>query len=180
MRQNAAKIFGGGNSVQASTGNGSPAAEGDHPRVYPGQAAIDSPETVVHVRGTQENGSEGKKAKSAREKQSDSSEGKMALKAPLLLHMGPFICKSKQTQRLPLSFFVSFQQLCKLPASAGPILVVTKPLPRVLLIHTGGTLGMDPAASFEPDEDGHMVLKEGTGGSFKGGLRPGELPPCRY
>ena len=56
----------------------------------------------------------------------------------------------------------------------GPLLVVSKPLPRVLLIHTGGTLGMDPAASFEPDEDGHMVLKEGTGGTFSGGLRPGD------
>lgn len=32
---------------------------------------------------------------------------------------------------------------------------------------------MDTAASFVPDDEGQMVLKEGTGGSFSGGLRPG-------
>lgn len=26
----------------------------------------------------------------------------------------------------------------------GPILMVAKPLPKVLIVHTGGTLGMDP------------------------------------
>lgn len=59
-----------------------------------------------------------------------------------------------------------------------PQLVVTKPLPRVLMLHTGGTLGMDPAASFEADRKG-VHLKSGTGGVYAGsrgsGLRPGAL-----
>ena len=51
-------------------------------------------------------------------------------------------------------------------SQTGPMLFVTRPLPRVLLLHTGGTLGMDPNASFShPDEgDGNTQLKEGTGG----------------
>ncbi|KAK9810997.1 hypothetical protein WJX73_004737 [Symbiochloris irregularis] len=57
----------------------------------------------------------------------------------------------------------------------GPLIVVSKPLPRVLLVHTGGTLGMDPSASFAPDADGQNVLKKGTGGSFAGGLQPGDM-----
>ena len=28
--------------------------------------------------------------------------------------------------------------------ATGPVLMVTRPLPRVLMLHTGGTLGMDP------------------------------------
>ena len=49
--------------------------------------------------------------------------------------------------------------------------MVPRPLPSVLIIHTGGTLGMDPVASFEPDVDGREKLKRG--GSFKGTLGPG-------
>eukprot|EP01025_Chloroclados_australasicus_P069856 TRINITY_DN992_c0_g3_i1.p1 TRINITY_DN992_c0_g3~~TRINITY_DN992_c0_g3_i1.p1 ORF type:complete len:439 (-),score=38.21 TRINITY_DN992_c0_g3_i1:995-2239(-) len=56
----------------------------------------------------------------------------------------------------------------------GPIMYVTKPLPSVLLIHTGGTLGMDPSQSYENDEEG-LHLKHGTGGSYKGSLQPGDL-----
>ena len=53
---------------------------------------------------------------------------------------------------------------------SGPTLYVTRPLPKVLLIHTGGTLGMDPETSFEQTCEGELVLKPGTGGSY-GGLR---------
>ncbi len=49
--------------------------------------------------------------------------------------------------------------------------MVPKPLPSVLIIHTGGTLGMDPIASYEPDVDGKERLK--GGGTFKGTLGPG-------
>lgn len=38
----------------------------------------------------------------------------------------------------------------KVTAGPGPILMVTRPLPRVLLLHTGGTLGMDPMARPAP------------------------------
>lgn len=60
------------------------------------------------------------------------------------------------------------------PDPASPLIMVTKPLPRVLLIHTGGTLGMDPEASFESDE-GDLHLAEGTGGTYKQGLQPGQM-----
>jgi hypothetical protein len=50
-----------------------------------------------------------------------------------------------------------------------PLLVVTKPLPRVLILHTGGTLGMDPTASFEPGMKG-VSLRRGTGGIYAGAL----------
>eukprot|EP01026_Neomeris_dumetosa_P010293 TRINITY_DN13836_c0_g1_i11.p1 TRINITY_DN13836_c0_g1~~TRINITY_DN13836_c0_g1_i11.p1 ORF type:complete len:476 (+),score=54.06 TRINITY_DN13836_c0_g1_i11:39-1430(+) len=56
----------------------------------------------------------------------------------------------------------------------GPIMYVTKPLPRVLLIHTGGTLGMDPGQSYESDQEGLHLIR-GTGGSYKGSLQPGDL-----
>ena len=49
--------------------------------------------------------------------------------------------------------------------------MVPKALPSVLIVHTGGTLGMDPLASYEPDVDGRERLK--GGGSFKGTLGPG-------
>lgn len=41
-----------------------------------------------------------------------------------------------------------------------------KPLPKVLLVHTGGTLGMDPGESYSEDVVGHVQLKEGTGGVY--------------
>jgi hypothetical protein len=48
-----------------------------------------------------------------------------------------------------------------------PLLVVTKPLPRVLIMHTGGTLGMDPQASYESGTKG-VSLRRGTGGVYAG------------
>ncbi|KAL3140699.1 hypothetical protein ABBQ32_005255 [Trebouxia sp. C0010 RCD-2024] len=69
---------------------------------------------------------------------------------------------------------VGDQKLRKLPAASnGPLIMVPRPLPSVLIIHTGGTLGMDPAASYEPDVDGREKLKRG--GSFKGTLGPGDM-----
>lgn len=39
------------------------------------------------------------------------------------------------------------------------MVLIARPLPRVLLIHCGGTLGMDATESYELDLEGHMVLK---------------------
>jgi len=52
-----------------------------------------------------------------------------------------------------------------------------KPLPRVLLIHTGGTLGMDPNQSYMDEGAGNVHLKEGTGGVYptEDSLQPGEV-----
>lgn len=58
-------------------------------------------------------------------------------------------------------------------AANGPVIMVPKALPSVLIVHTGGTLGMDPLASYEPDVDGRERLK--GGGSFKGTLGPGDM-----
>jgi hypothetical protein len=50
-------------------------------------------------------------------------------------------------------------------------------LPRVLILHTGGTLGMDIKESFEADADAPQLtplqLKKGTGGTYKGVFRLG-------
>lgn len=55
----------------------------------------------------------------------------------------------------------------------GPQSIMSHPLPRVLILHTGGTLGMDVEQSFEVDphvEPHHPpVLKKGTGGEYGGG-----------
>ncbi|KAL6777071.1 hypothetical protein ACKKBF_B20105 [Auxenochlorella protothecoides x Auxenochlorella symbiontica] len=63
--------------------------------------------------------------------------------------------------------------------SLGPIVLVAKPLARVLLLHTGGTLGMDSHASYEEDVDGHHVLVSGTGGKYHAqksqSLKPGNM-----
>eukprot|EP00951_Prasinocladus_malaysianus_P030233 scaffold283591_cov44-Prasinocladus_malaysianus.AAC.1 len=53
------------------------------------------------------------------------------------------------------------------PIQESPMLYVTKPLPRVLVLHTGGTLGMDPESSYETGVDGTQ-LKTGTGGNYGG------------
>jgi hypothetical protein len=51
------------------------------------------------------------------------------------------------------------------------------PLPKVLVIHTGGTLGMDADLSYEVDKEGHQHLKHGTGGTYtKAALKPGGPP----
>lgn len=60
------------------------------------------------------------------------------------------------------------------------MVLIARPLPRVLLLHTGGTLGMDASESYEQSLDGHMVLKQGTGGIYhKPGkseaLKPGSM-----
>lgn len=60
--------------------------------------------------------------------------------------------------------------------ATGPVLMVTRPLPRVLMLHTGGTLGMDPMASFEAEELGDLHLKAGTGGVYPA---PNKLQPGR-
>ena len=52
---------------------------------------------------------------------------------------------------------------------------VTRPLPRVLVLHTGGTLGMDVSTSFAEAADGHVDLVAGTGGNYPAGLRPGTM-----
>ncbi|QDZ20787.1 asparaginase/glutaminase [Chloropicon primus] len=51
------------------------------------------------------------------------------------------------------------------------------PLPRVLLLHTGGTLGMDPNQSYVEDSPGSVHMKEGTGGHYPAeeSLQPGEV-----
>jgi L-asparaginase len=56
-----------------------------------------------------------------------------------------------------------------------PHIVIHQPLPKVLVLHTGGTLGMDPYESYETDANGRLVLKKGTGGRYKRGLRPGAM-----
>ncbi len=60
----------------------------------------------------------------------------------------------------------------------APLVLVRRPLPSVLIIHTGGTLGMDPSKSFEQQDitnphTGPPELRHGTGGHY-GGLRPGQ------
>jgi hypothetical protein len=57
-----------------------------------------------------------------------------------------------------------------------PMVLIARPLPRVLLLHTGGTLGMDASESYEQSLDGHMVLKQAswlllTGRSAAAGLQ---------
>ena len=58
------------------------------------------------------------------------------------------------------------------------LLVVTKPLPRVLIMHTGGTLGMDPTASYEPGQKG-VSLRRGTGGVYAGVVRSRFMLTCK-
>lgn len=58
----------------------------------------------------------------------------------------------------------------------APLVLVRRPLPSVLILHTGGTLGMDAGKSFEQDVSNpynQPELRHGTGGHY-GGLRPGQ------
>jgi L-asparaginase len=57
----------------------------------------------------------------------------------------------------------------------GPLVIVARPLPRVLLLHTGGTLGMDASASYQTGHEGQPTLRPGTGGRYVRGLRPGTM-----
>lgn len=57
----------------------------------------------------------------------------------------------------------------------APVIMVPKPLPRVLLVHTGGTLGMDAESSFTKDDTGHVHVRPGTGGNYVSGLQPGRM-----
>jgi L-asparaginase len=61
-------------------------------------------------------------------------------------------------------------------APAPPPRAAAPPLPRVLLIHTGGTLGMDPERSYESAdaELGVPTLRRGTGGAYSA-LKPRAL-----
>lgn len=57
-----------------------------------------------------------------------------------------------------------------------PIVYQTRPLPSVLVLHTGGTLGMSTKAFEEPEElQGAAVFKSGTGGDYTKTLQPGKL-----
>ena len=52
----------------------------------------------------------------------------------------------------------------------------TRPLPSVLVLHTGGTLGMSTKALESRDDlDGAAVFKSGTGGDYAKTLQPGKL-----
>jgi L-asparaginase type I len=65
--------------------------------------------------------------------------------------------------------------------AAGPaqpqqaVAAARRHLPRVLMVHTGGTLGMDPARSYQMDPEGHLELKQGTGGEYLPGLQPSAM-----
>lgn len=59
--------------------------------------------------------------------------------------------------------------------TAEVVKTITRPLPRVLVVHTGGTLGMDPGTSYHLDASGKPVLAAGTGGTYAGGLKPGTM-----
>ena len=58
-----------------------------------------------------------------------------------------------------------------------PIVYQTRPLPSVLVLHTGGTLGMSSRAleAREDLEGAPTVFKEGTGGDYTKTLQPGKL-----
>lgn len=60
-------------------------------------------------------------------------------------------------------------------APEKPLIVFARPLPRVLILHTGGTLGMIPEESFESSVEGQTHLKHGTGGTYakQRALKPG-------
>lgn len=69
---------------------------------------------------------------------------------------------------------------CLVPApgqSHRPIVYQTRPLPSVLVIHTGGTLGMSSQALEARDdlEGSPTVFKAGTGGDYTKPLQPGKL-----
>ena len=69
---------------------------------------------------------------------------------------------------------------CLVPApgqSHRPIVYQTRPLPSVLVLHTGGTLGMSSQALEARDdlEGSPTVFKEGTGGDYTKTLQPGKL-----
>lgn len=54
-------------------------------------------------------------------------------------------------------------------------LMMLKSMPRVLLIHTGGTLGMDPQASYTMEEETPTKLREATGGAYTASLKPSQV-----
>ena len=68
---------------------------------------------------------------------------------------------------------------CLLPPTERqhrPIVYQTRPLPSVLVLHTGGTLGMSTKALESRDDlDGAAVFKSGTGGDYAKTLQPGKL-----
>lgn len=72
--------------------------------------------------------------------------------------------------------FAATAMLCVVLLCAGPTVMIARPMPRVLLLHTGGTLGMDAGESFQTDEHGHVHLKHGTGGQYPNhqALKPGK------
>ena len=54
-------------------------------------------------------------------------------------------------------------------------LFVRRSRPKVLILHTGGTLGMNPDESFDAEADGSVHIKEGTGGVYAPGLQGGAV-----
>ena len=50
---------------------------------------------------------------------------------------------SSSLRHPPASSSASLTSLASVDSGGGPIIVVTRPLPSVLILHTGGTLGMD-------------------------------------
>lgn len=70
-------------------------------------------------------------------------------------------------------------EACLVPVPGSihrPIIYQTRPLPSVLILHTGGTLGMSTKAFEEPEElQGAAVFKSGTGGDYTKTLQPGKL-----
>ena len=70
-------------------------------------------------------------------------------------------------------------EACLVPVpgtSHRPIIYQTRPLPSVLILHTGGTLGMSTEAFEEPEDlQGATVFKSGTGSDYTKALQPGRL-----
>ena len=50
-------------------------------------------------------------------------------------------CCPKHTNVVPLAYYLRGYSMSARTFGAVPLLMVSRPLPRVLLIHTGGTLG---------------------------------------
>ena len=56
---------------------------------------------------------------------------------------------SSPSLRHPPASSASLTSMASMDSGGGPIIVVTRPLPSVLILHTGGTLGMDVVSSNE-------------------------------
>ena len=85
--------------------------------------------------------------------------------------------------RLAQSDLATIAEMRTLPAAGetrSGVVYQTRPLPSVLIIHTGGTLGMQTTAFDSPVQlqsglQGAVVFKSGTGGDYTKTLQPGKL-----